>query len=276
MGDALRQLERYDEATAAYERAVKLDAYRPGPFVGLAVLHAREQRYPQALDAYEQARRLGRHDRSGGRAVRALSRDRQAQPGDGLPAGRPGPRSREPSRSHPHGAGAEDGGESEARMIAQIRSGFGYLALAVLGAWSVWAQFFYRASQPYLTVLLAVLTLVATGADAGARVRPDLSRAPAEAAEGAGAVRLSRVRIRRRRLHAVGRLPVRQRPARSVRSGGARDGDRGDRRRRDRDGHHSVHVDGARNPGESPSVRSVCWCAGTSVRASSTASPSWC
>ena len=48
-------------------------------------------------------------------------------------------------------------------MIAQIRSGFCYLALAVLGAWSVWAQFFYRASQPYLTVLLAVLTLVATG-----------------------------------------------------------------------------------------------------------------
>ena len=26
---------------------------------GLALLHAREQRYPQALDAYEQARRLG-------------------------------------------------------------------------------------------------------------------------------------------------------------------------------------------------------------------------
>ena len=48
-------------------------------------------------------------------------------------------------------------------MIAQIRSGFGYLALALLGAWSVWAQFFYRASQPYLTVLLAVLTLAATG-----------------------------------------------------------------------------------------------------------------
>ena len=48
-------------------------------------------------------------------------------------------------------------------MIAQIRSGFCYLALAVLGAWSVWAQFFYRTSQPYLTVLLAVLTLVATG-----------------------------------------------------------------------------------------------------------------
>jgi tetratricopeptide (TPR) repeat protein len=59
MGDALRQLERYDEAAAAYERAVKIDAYRPGPFVGLALLHAREQRYPQALDAYEQARRLG-------------------------------------------------------------------------------------------------------------------------------------------------------------------------------------------------------------------------
>jgi len=47
-------------------------------------------------------------------------------------------------------------------MIAQIRSGFVYLMLAVLGAWSVWAQFFYRASQPYLTVLLAVLTLLAT------------------------------------------------------------------------------------------------------------------
>ncbi len=59
MGDALRELRRYDEAAAAYERAVKLDAYRPGPFVGLAVLHAREQRYPQALEAYEQARRLG-------------------------------------------------------------------------------------------------------------------------------------------------------------------------------------------------------------------------
>jgi tetratricopeptide (TPR) repeat protein len=59
MGDVLRRLERDDEATAAYERAVKADAYRPGPFVGLAVLHARAQRYPQALDAYEQARRLG-------------------------------------------------------------------------------------------------------------------------------------------------------------------------------------------------------------------------
>src|SRR4030095_7685213 len=43
----------------AYERAAKLAADRPGPFVGLAVLHARGQRYPQALDAYEQARRLG-------------------------------------------------------------------------------------------------------------------------------------------------------------------------------------------------------------------------
>ena len=59
MGDALRRLERDDEAAAAYERAVKADAYRPGPFMGLAVLHARAQRYPQALDAYEQARRLG-------------------------------------------------------------------------------------------------------------------------------------------------------------------------------------------------------------------------
>jgi tetratricopeptide (TPR) repeat protein len=59
MGDALRELRRYDEAVVAYERAVKADAYRPGPFVGLAVLYAREQRYPQALDAYEQARRLG-------------------------------------------------------------------------------------------------------------------------------------------------------------------------------------------------------------------------
>jgi len=59
MGDVLRRLERDDEAAAAYERAVKADAYRPGPFVGLAVLHARAQRYPQALDAYEQARRLG-------------------------------------------------------------------------------------------------------------------------------------------------------------------------------------------------------------------------
>ena len=47
-------------------------------------------------------------------------------------------------------------------MMTQIRSGFGYLLLAMLGAWSVWAQFFYRASQPYLTVLLAVLTLLAT------------------------------------------------------------------------------------------------------------------
>jgi tetratricopeptide (TPR) repeat protein len=59
MGDVLRRLERDDEAAAAYQRAVKADAYRPGPFVGLAVLHARAQRYPQALDAYEQARRLG-------------------------------------------------------------------------------------------------------------------------------------------------------------------------------------------------------------------------
>ena len=48
-------------------------------------------------------------------------------------------------------------------MIAQIRSGFLYLALAMLGACSVWAQFFYRVSQPYLTVLLGVLTLLATG-----------------------------------------------------------------------------------------------------------------
>jgi hypothetical protein len=47
-------------------------------------------------------------------------------------------------------------------MMAQIRSGFGYLFLAMLGAWSVWVQFFYRASQPYLTVLLGVLTLLAT------------------------------------------------------------------------------------------------------------------
>jgi tetratricopeptide (TPR) repeat protein len=87
-GRRARELARYDEAAAAYERAVKLDAYRPGPFVGLAVLHAREQRYPQALDAYEQARPRPTQVDQCGRAVRALSRDRQGEPGDGLPARR--------------------------------------------------------------------------------------------------------------------------------------------------------------------------------------------
>jgi Flp pilus assembly protein TadD len=47
-------------------------------------------------------------------------------------------------------------------MIAAVRSVFGQFVLSVLGVWSVWAQVFYRAPQPFLTVLLAGITLATT------------------------------------------------------------------------------------------------------------------
>jgi tetratricopeptide (TPR) repeat protein len=58
-GHALRELRRYDEAAAAYERAIQFDPSRPSAYVGLAVLHAGERRYGQALGAYERAYELG-------------------------------------------------------------------------------------------------------------------------------------------------------------------------------------------------------------------------
>lgn len=47
-------------------------------------------------------------------------------------------------------------------MIAALRATLVHWALAALGCWSVWAQYVYRTPQPYLTVLLAVLTLATT------------------------------------------------------------------------------------------------------------------
>jgi hypothetical protein len=47
-------------------------------------------------------------------------------------------------------------------MIAALRATLVHLALVVLGGWSVWAQSVYRAPQPYLTVVLTVLTVAAT------------------------------------------------------------------------------------------------------------------
>lgn len=58
-GDALLRLRRYEQAAAAFQRSIEIDKSRPGPFVGLAVVHARTRHYPQALAAYERAHRLG-------------------------------------------------------------------------------------------------------------------------------------------------------------------------------------------------------------------------
>jgi tetratricopeptide (TPR) repeat protein len=58
-GHALRALRRHAEAAAAYERAIELDRSRPDAFQGLALVHAAERRWPQALAAYEQAYHRG-------------------------------------------------------------------------------------------------------------------------------------------------------------------------------------------------------------------------
>lgn len=47
-------------------------------------------------------------------------------------------------------------------MIAALRATLVHASLVALGCWSMWAQSVYRAPQPSLTVLLAVLTLVTT------------------------------------------------------------------------------------------------------------------
>jgi len=61
-GYVLRELQRTAEATEAYQRSIDLDPSRPGGYVGLAVLLARQRRYPQALATYERAYRLGARD----------------------------------------------------------------------------------------------------------------------------------------------------------------------------------------------------------------------
>ena len=61
-GYVLRELQRFAEAAEAYQRSIELDPSRPGGYVGLAVLLARERRYPQALATYERAYRLGARD----------------------------------------------------------------------------------------------------------------------------------------------------------------------------------------------------------------------
>ena len=48
-------------------------------------------------------------------------------------------------------------------MIAALRSAAVHLALAGLGGWALWAQFFYRPPQTFLPLFLAVLTLACTG-----------------------------------------------------------------------------------------------------------------
>lgn len=61
-GHALRALQRPADAAAAYRRSIAIDPARPGPYVGLANLLARERRYPEALAAYERAYQLGATD----------------------------------------------------------------------------------------------------------------------------------------------------------------------------------------------------------------------
>jgi tetratricopeptide (TPR) repeat protein len=58
-GWALLELGRNGDAVAAFQRAMEIDASRPGPLLGLAGIHRRERRFVQAIASLERARQLG-------------------------------------------------------------------------------------------------------------------------------------------------------------------------------------------------------------------------
>jgi tetratricopeptide (TPR) repeat protein len=58
-GLVLHELQRDEEAVAAFRQAIQLDPSRPSAHVGLALLHTRQRRYAEALSAYQRAYSLG-------------------------------------------------------------------------------------------------------------------------------------------------------------------------------------------------------------------------
>jgi len=61
-GQALSQLRRFDEAAAAYEKALSLGATEPGIFIGLAQIKIGQQRYEQSIALLTRAIQAGISD----------------------------------------------------------------------------------------------------------------------------------------------------------------------------------------------------------------------
>jgi tetratricopeptide (TPR) repeat protein len=81
LGLANFELERYDEALAAYREASRLAPEDPGPLLRMAEIHDNQGQRHAAADAYVTAAEILRRQRSWGDAIRAYQQAAQLRPG---------------------------------------------------------------------------------------------------------------------------------------------------------------------------------------------------